>query len=188
MKDPSLARRVVIIVVLALGSIAIHEFGHFVVYKAARVPVHVTLQSVRAVGYVDPVVDLWGKFAGPALSWIAAVGFLAVARRKPGFVWTTASFTNASLRLFPCAMDLLRAFKNAKPFSDEGDIALAISKGAHGRELIVLAALGLSFVLTVLAARHYHFTGKGRLKAVGIYLLSLAVGIGVVLVDELTRR
>jgi Zn-dependent protease len=45
-------QRLAIVVFLSLASIVFHEFGHFVVYKSAGVPVPVTLQSVR------PVVDL----------------------------------------------------------------------------------------------------------------------------------
>jgi hypothetical protein len=44
------------------------------------------------------------------------------------FGWTTASFTNASIRLFPCAMDFVRAVRGRPLFSDEGDVALALTK------------------------------------------------------------
>ena len=175
------------IVLLSLVAIVLHEAGHFLVYKVAGIPVQITLQSVRAVGPVDATVDFWGKLAGPVASWTVAL-LLLVAMRRNGFGWATAAFTNASLRLFPVAMDLLRAAKGAVPFSDEGDIALALTASPAGRFAIVLFAMLVSSVLTVLAAKRYRFTGRAALKALGVYALSLFCGIAVVIVDELIHR
>jgi hypothetical protein len=68
-------------------SIVLHEFGHLIVYRLAGVPVHVSLQSVRPTGAVNPSLDRWAKFTGLGLSWLAAVTFLVIAKRRPGFGW-----------------------------------------------------------------------------------------------------
>ena len=187
-KPATVGQRVGIIILLTLLSIVLHEFGHFIVYRLAGVPVHVSLQSVRPTGAVNPSLDHWAKFTGPALSWLAAVTFLVIAKRRPGFSWTTASFTNASIRLFPSVMDLFRAMKGALPFSDEGDVALALTKNASGRAICMLLAIALSFTLTVLAAHQYGFTKRPILKSCAVYVLSLTVGIAVVILDELVSR
>ena len=108
-KSATVGQRVGIIILLTLLSIVLHEFGHFIVYRLAGVPVRVSLQSVRPTGTVNPSLDRWAKFTGPGLSWLAAFTFLVIAKRRLGFGWTTASFTNASIRLFPSVMDLFRA-------------------------------------------------------------------------------
>jgi len=179
--------RVGIVALLTIASIAVHEFGHFVVYRLAGYPVHITLQSVHAVGYVDPNLDRWAKVAGPALSLVAAAICLVVARRRPSFAWTTASFTNASLRLFPLAMDVSRAFQGAPAFSDEGEVALALTSAISGRLVFLAIPITVFLLLTALAAREYHFQRRGLLKSFGIYLFSLSIGVGVVIIDELLR-
>lgn len=187
-KPATVGRRVGIIIVLTLFSIVLHEFGHFIVYRLAGVPVHVSLQSVRPTGTVNPTLDRWAKLAGPGLSWLAAITFLVIAKRRPGFGWTTASFTNASIRLFPSVMDLFRAMRGASPFSDEGDVALALANNALGRTICMLLAIALSLILTVLAAHQYGFAKRPVLKSCGVYVLSLTVGIAVVILDELVSR
>jgi hypothetical protein len=184
----SIIQRVGIVVGLTLVSIVLHEFGHFLVYKAAGVPVRISLQSVRPIGTVR---GWWGPgalLAGPALSWIAAIVCLVIATKRPSFAWATASFTNASIRLFPCSMDLVRALQNGPPFSDEGNVAQTLTQSPVGRAGIVSIAIALSLTLAILAARQFHFVRRGALKSVGVYVLSLAVGIAVVIVDELVNR
>lgn len=181
------ARSVGTVALLTIASIAVHEFGHFLVYHLAGYPVHITLQSVHPVGYVDANLDHWAKLAGPALSLVAAAICLVVARRRPSFAWKTASFTNASLRLFPLAMDVLRAVKRAPAFSDEGEVALALTSATSGRLALLALPMAICLLLTALAAREYHFQRRGLLKSSGIYLLSLSVGVGVVIIDELLR-
>ena len=132
LKSLTIGQRIGIIIVLTLFSIALHEFGHFIVYSLTGVPVHVSLQSVRPTGDVDASLDHWAKFAGPGVSWLAAITFLAIVAKNPGFAWTTAAFTNASIRLFPCVMDFVRAVRGRPPFSDEGDVALALTKSSPG--------------------------------------------------------
>jgi hypothetical protein len=105
---PSFVRRVGIIVLLSLVSIALHELGHYTVYKFANIPVHITLQSVRPIAPVSGPVAVLGLAAGPVFSLITAVACLLIARHRPSFLWVTAAFTNATLRLFPCALDLAR--------------------------------------------------------------------------------
>jgi hypothetical protein len=189
LKSLTIRQRIGIIIVLTLFSIALHEFGHFIVYSLAGAPVHVSLQSVRPTGNVDASLDRWAKFAGPGISWLAAITFLAIAAKNPGFAWTTtAAFTNASIRLFPCVMDFVRAVRGRPPFSDEGDVALALTKSSPGRASLILLAIAVSVVLTVLAARNYRFVEKPVLKSAGVYFLSLTVGIAVVIVDELVNR
>jgi hypothetical protein len=119
------------------------------------------------------------------VSLVAAAGCLLAARRRPGFAWATAAFTNASLRLFPLAMDVARALRLAPPFSDEGVVARAVSATVAGRLGLLALPIVASLLLTVLAARAYRFGARAGLKALAVYLLSLLVGIGVVIVDEL---
>ena len=181
----SLTRRVFIIVLLSLVSIPLHELGHYTVYKLANIPVHVTFQSVRPIAPIrGPVAEL-GLVAGPAFSLIAAVVCLLIARHRPVFFWPTAAFTNATIRLLPCTMDLLRVFQGGMPFSDEGDFALALTHSPIARSVVILCFFTIAAILTTLAARQYHFQKYGTLKLVGIYLLSLGIGIGVLIVDGL---
>jgi hypothetical protein len=184
---PLLARRSAIVVILTLASIAVHECGHFLVYKIAGYPVQITLQSVQPIGYVNPRLNYVALAAGPAFSLIAAVSCLLIARRRPSFIWATAAFTNATLRIFPLTMDLLRAIKGAKPFSDEGNVAIAMTTLPGGRATLVLGVMAIFVCLSVIAARHYHFEKHQVAKSVTIYLLSLSVGIAVVVVDELLK-
>jgi hypothetical protein len=183
----SLSVMVGAVVLLTLAAIVIHETGHFLVYAAAGYPTKITLQSVSPVGEVDPILDHWAMLAGPVLSWVSAVIFLLVATRRPAFGWAAAAFTNASLRLFPCVMDLTRALTNGHPFSDEGNVAMAITTSAAGRSAIVLLAIAVSVTLMVAAAKRFRFARWGALKSIGIYALSLAVGIAVIIADELLR-
>jgi hypothetical protein len=157
------------------------------VYRAAGCPVAITLQSVRPVVPVDPALDRWAKAAGPALSLVAGTVCLLLARRRPSFAWASAALTNSSLRLFPLVMDVVRAAKGAQPFSDEGEVVRALASGATGRLSLLAAPVTLSVLLTVLSAKEYPFRSHRLLKASGIYLVSLAVGIGVVILDELLR-
>jgi len=85
-----------------------------------------SLQRVTPIGDIPTWIDHWAKFAGPAVSLVAGATLLLVARSRHNFAWITASFTNASIRLFPCLMDLLHAIKGGRPFSDEGEVALAL--------------------------------------------------------------
>lgn len=182
---PSFTRRIGIIVFLSLVSIPLHELGHYTVYRFANIPVHVTLQSVRPVTSISGPVEVLGLAAGPAFSFVAALACLLIAQHRPGFFWPTAAFTNATIRLFPCTMDLLRAFSGGTPFSDEGDVAVALTHSLIVRCLLILCVLAVAATVTVLAARQYHFQKHSMLKVLGIYVLSLGVGIGVLLVDGL---
>ena len=183
--NPSLTRRLGIIVLLSLVSIPLHELGHYTVYWFANMPVHVTLQSVRPVTSINGPVAVLGLAAGPAFSLVTALACLVIAQHRPGFFWPTAAFTNATIRLFPCTMDLLRAFSGGTPFSDEGDVAVALTHSLIARCLLILFVLAVAAILTVLAARRYRFQKQSVLKVLGIYLLSFGVGIGVLLVDGL---
>jgi hypothetical protein len=78
--------------------------------------------------------------------------------------------------------------RGAPPFSDEGDVALALTNSPAGRAGLISLAIALCMVLTVLAARQYRFVKRPVLKSLAIYLLSLTVGIGVVIIDELLNR
>jgi hypothetical protein len=184
-KSFPLAPRLGVVVLLTLASIALHESGHFFVYKIGGYPVRITLQSVRPIGDVNPQLDHVAVAAGPAFSLVAAIVCLLIARRRLSFVWVTAAFTNATLRLFPLAMDAFRAIRNAKPFSDEGVVVMAITMNRRGRATLVLGMMAIFVSLGVMAARHYGFQKHLVGKSVAIYLLSLSVGITVVIVDEL---
>jgi hypothetical protein len=81
---------------------------------------------------------------------VLSVLLVAVARRHRTFAWATAAFTQASLRLFPLAFDLVRAVRGTAPFSDEGELALSVSTAAPVRVVVACAVFG---TLTALAAR-----------------------------------
>ena len=179
------ARRLGIIVFLSLTSIPVHELGHYIVYKFAHVPVHITFQSVRPIMPISGPIATLGLAGGPAFSLIAAIACLLIATRRAGFFWITAAFTNATLRLFPCSMDLLHALQRKVPFSDEGEIAMALTQSPFVRFFVVLCFFAAAATLTVLAVRRYQFHKYRSLKAFGIYLLSLGTGICVLIVDEL---
>jgi len=184
-KANSIARLAFAIVLLTWLAIEVHELGHFTTYILFGYHARMSLQRVTPIGDVPAWMDHWAKFAGPAVSLIAGAILLVVARRRPSFGWVTASFTNVSLRLFPCVMDLLRAVRGARPFSDEGEVALAFSSSAFVRSALILLVIALSMGLTILAAREYRFQSKVFFKSLLVYLLSLSVGIGVVILDEL---
>ena len=127
---------------------------------------------------------MWGKLGGPLVSLCLAIIFLVIAQRRSSFAWATAAFTNASLRVLPCSIDLVRAH-GGRTFSDEGDLALGIASGSAGRAALVLVWWLPFVVLTVLSARAFPFDRHRWLKVGGVYVLSLSVGILAVLLDEL---
>jgi len=181
----SVVRWVALIVLLTGLAIEVHELGHLMTYILFGYHARMSLQRVTPIGDVPEWIDHWAKFAGPAVSLVAGAIFLVVAHNRHGVGWVTASFTNASLRLFPCVMDLLRAVRGARPFSDEGEVLLAFSTSPFVRSALILLVIVLSLGLTVLAAREYRFQSKAFLKSLLVYFLSLSVGIGVVILDEL---
>ncbi|MBV9481497.1 MAG: hypothetical protein JO249_12205 [Acidobacteria bacterium] len=150
-------QRVGIIVLLSLVSIPLHEMGHYIVYKCANIPVHVTFQSVHPVMPISGLVAVLGLAGDPAFSLSAALACLLIATQRPGFFWITAAFTNATLRLFPCTMDLLHAIYGKMPFSDEGEIARGLTHSSFARFLVVLCFFAAAATLTVLAGRQYRF-------------------------------
>jgi len=66
------------------------------------------------------------------VSLIAATTLLLVARGRHSFAWVTASFTNASIRLFPCSMDLLRAIKGGRFFPRAHQLSEAMPPNREG--------------------------------------------------------
>jgi hypothetical protein len=158
------------------------------VYWLGGYPVRITLQSVRPIGDVGSPLGPLALAAGPAFSFIAAGVCLFVARRRRSFFWVTAGFINAAtLRLFPLTMDMIRAIKNAKPFSDEGDLVIAITTNPLNRVLILVVIFSAFLLLALALARLYNFEKYRAAKVTGIYLLSLGVAIGVVITDELLK-
>jgi len=178
------AKRVGIVIALTFLSIEVHELGHLAVYRLAGQPARMSFQRVDPVGAVAPSLRIVSKLAGPVVSLVAAAILLAVAWRRPGFVWATAAFTNASIRILPCTLDVVRAARNRAPFSDEGDVALAISASPAVRSVLVAVPLLLSLALTIAAARAWRFPRHAFRKSLGIYAGTLALGIGVILLDE----
>ena len=81
---------------------------------------------------------------------------------------------------------IARSFKGGRPFSDEGEVALAFTNSPIGRSGLILFAMSLSLGLTALAAREYHFKKNRFIKSLLIHMLSLGVGIGVVILDDLS--
>jgi hypothetical protein len=181
------AGRVAMVVALSCCAIELHELAHLAAYAAFGIPARLGFQRVDPLVPVHGPVRAVALLAGPAASLAAAAILLAVARRRGGFGWATAAFTNASLRLFPLAMDLSRALRGAPPFSDEAEAALALSAGRGARVAMVPAWLVACALLTVAAGRAYRFGSRPVLKCAAIYLLSLAVGILAVVIDDLRR-
>ena len=181
-------KRLLALVLLSWLAIEIHEMGHFLFYLLAGYHAQISLQQTTPVGDVPMSTEHAALLAGPAVSALAAVIFLLVARSRPGFGWAMAAFTNASLRLFPLTMDLIRAVQNGRPFSDEGTVAAMVAGSPAMRVCMVAVPFVLFLVLTVLAGRMFRFRRRAALKVFGIYAATLAIGIGVVIVDELTHK
>jgi hypothetical protein len=175
-------RRALLVALLTLVAIELHEAGHWLAYRALGHSVHRTLQRVIPLDAVPPAHQVAALLAGPLVSVAAAVGALVLARRRRTFAWSTASFTNASLRLFPLCMDLWRALRGAHPFSDEGEVGELLGARMLTLELSLLVVVGL----TLAAASTYR--ERRWLTAGLVYLQSLAIGVGVVLADELLAR
>ena len=185
MKPTSLLQRIGLVVALTLVSVVLHEGGHYAVYRLAGVPTRISLQSVRPIGTVDSQIDFVAKLAGPCMSLAAAILLFAIALRKPSFFWATASFTNGTLRIFPCVMDLIRALQHGKPFSDEGTVASVIAHSTSARVSLMIAFIAAFSGISILAARQYPFANRTVVKVASIYALSFIVGIGLILLDEL---
>jgi hypothetical protein len=183
-KSATIAYRLSTVILLAIVSIALHELGHFSVYRLAGCPVRITLQSVRPIGHVSRALNLLALAAGPAFSLIAAGLCLFMVWRRPSFFWVTAAFTNATLRLFPLVIDIIQAIANTTTFSDEGDVMIAITTNPAARAILLLGIFAVFFTLAVVIARRYRFEKHRAVKSIGIYLLSLAVGIAVLLIDQ----
>ncbi|MGZ6162938.1 MAG: hypothetical protein ACXWLS_06390 [Myxococcaceae bacterium] len=179
-------RRAALVLLLSAAAIELHELGHRCVFWLTGTPARMGFQRVDPTVPVSEAVRLWGKAGGPLLTLVLAVVFLAMARRRPSFGWSTAAFTQASLRLLPLSFDLLRAIHGTRPFSDEGDLALAVSSSPSIRTALVLAAWLLFGGLSFVAARTYPVVRRKRWPVVlAVYLGSLVVGIAAVLGDEL---
>jgi hypothetical protein len=187
LKPLTTVQRAGLVVLLSLAAIVFHELGHYIVYRLGGCPVRITFQSVRPIGNVSAPLNDLALAAGPAFSLLAAIVCWLVARRRPTFFWVTAAFTNATLRLFALAMDVLRVLEKAQPFSDEGNLAITITRNPTGRVIVLLGVFALFFSSTVVVARLYNFKKYPVAKTVGIYLLSLTACIAVVLIDELLR-
>jgi hypothetical protein len=87
--------------------------------------------------------------------------------------------------LFPLVLDIVQAIEKTTPFSDEGDVVLAITTSPGARVALLLGVFAVFLSLTVVVSRCYRFEKYRAAKIVGIYLLSLAVGIAIVLIDEM---
>lgn len=179
------ATRVGIVLLLSTAAVEAHELGHRTVFWLTETPARMGFQRVDPTVPVTAAIRLWGKLGGPLVSLCLAILFLMIAQRRPSFAWATAAFSNASLRVLPCSIDLVRALRGDRTFSDEGDLALGLTSSPAGRAALVLV-WWLPFVaLTLLSARAFPFERHRWLKVSGVYVLSLAVGIGAVLLDDL---
>jgi hypothetical protein len=176
--------RVGVVALLAWLSIEIHELGHFAVYGLAGHPARMSFQCVSPVPPVADSLLHLGLLGGPAASLVAAILLLLVARRHRRFAWVTASFTNASLRVLPCVLDLVRALTGGRPFSDEGELALALTGSQIGRVTVMVLVLGMWLGLATVVAREYDFPKRKLVKVAAIYGLSVVVGIAAVIADE----
>ncbi len=169
---------------LSAAAIELHELGHRVVFWLAGTPARMGFQRVDPIVPVSEALRLWGKAGGPLVSLLLAVLLLQVAKRRASFAWSTAAFTQASLRLLPLTLDLLRAVRARTPFSDEGELVLALSSSPPVRTALVLAVWLLFAWLTLLAARTFPVPRRRWLVVLAVYLGSLAVGIAAVVADD----
>jgi len=181
----SALRRAGIVVLLSAVAIEVHEFGHRAVFWLTGTPARMGFQRVDPTVPVSHALWLWGKAGGPLVTLVLSAVLVAVARRHRTFAWATAAFTQASLRLFPLAFDLARAVRGAAPFSDEGELALAVSTAVPVRVALVAIACAVFATLTVLAARTFPAGRRRWLGVAAVYLGSLAVGIGAAIADDL---
>jgi hypothetical protein len=174
-----------VVALLAWLSIEIHEFGHFAVYALAGHPARMSFQRVRPAEPISDSLQHWGLLGGPAVSFVAAILLLAIARRRRSFAWITASFTNASIRIFPCVMDVIRALKGGRPFSDEGELVLAFTGNQIARVTVMVLILAMWLGLATVVAREYDFPKRKLLKVLAIYGFSFVIGIATVMADDL---
>jgi hypothetical protein len=181
----NVVRRVTLVVLLSAVAIEMHELGHRAVFWLSGTPARMGFQRVDPTVPVSESLRLWGKAGGPLVTLVAALVLLALARRHPSFGWAAAAFTQASLRLFPLTMDLARALRGARPFSDEGELALALTRVSAGRFSLLLAIWLVFGALSLLTARTFPFGRRRWLGVAAVYVGSLAVGIGAALTDEL---
>jgi len=183
--DVSTVRRAGIVIVLSAVAIELHELGHRAVFFLTGTPARMGFQRVDPTVPVSQALWLWGKAGGPLVTLILSVAFLAVARRRGTFAWATAAFTQATLRMLPLTFDLVRAVRGATPFSDEGELFRAVSGAVPVRVALVLMVWAVFGALSVLAARTFPFRRRRWLGVAAVYLLSLAVGIGAAVADDL---
>lgn len=181
----STVRRAGVVILLSAVAIELHELGHRAVFFLTGTPARMGFQRVDPTVPVSQALWLWGKAGGPLVTLVLSVAFVAVARRRGTFAWATAAFTQASLRVLPLTLDLARAVRGATPFSDEGELVRAVSAAVPVRVALVLVAWAVFGTLSVLAARTFPFGRRRWLGVVAVYLLSLAVGIGAVVADDL---
>src|SRR5262245_22733794 len=178
-------RRALTVAGLSAGAIVLHELGHRAVFFLTGTPARMGFQRVDPTVPVSHSLWLWGKAGGPVLTLVVAAVLLGIARRRDSFAWATAAFTNASLRLFPLTVDLVRAIRGAPPFSDEGELVSALTPSIAGRVGGILAGWLVFGTLSLLAARTFPFRQRRWLGVSAVYLGSLAVGIGAAVADEL---
>jgi hypothetical protein len=179
-----IAKKLGLVVLITAATIEVHELGHFLVFRLAGVPARLGFQRVDPLVPVPEWLRLTARASGPVVTLVLACVLVTVASRRRHFGWATAAFTNATLRLFPLVMDFFRAVHGKQPFSDEGELIRAVSGAPSTRTLLVGGVLGVFLGLTMLAARTFPFEKHRWLKVAGVYLLSLAVGICAVLIDE----
>lgn len=181
----SALRRAGSVVLLAALAIEVHELGHRAVFWLTGTPARMGFQRVDPTVPVSHALWLWGKAGGPLVTLVLSLLLVAVARRQRTFAWATAAFTQASLRLFPLAFDLSRAVRGAAPFSDEGELALAVSAAVPVRVALVTGACVVFGTLTVLAARTFPSGRRRWLGVAAVYVGSLAIGICAAVTDDL---
>ena len=181
----STVRRAGTVAILSAAAIELHELGHRAVFLVTGTPARMGFQRVDPMVPVSVSTWLWGKAGGPLVTLALSVVLVSIARRRGSFAWATAAFTQASLRLFPLTLDLVRAFRGAPPFSDEGELIRALTGAVPARVVLVLAAWLVFGTLSFLAARTFPFRRLRWPGVAAVYVGSLAVGIGAAVADEL---
>lgn len=180
------AARAGVVLLLAWLGLELHESGHLLVYWINGYRAWISFQRLHPIGDVPDSIQLWAKPAGPMINLLTGAVLLFIARRRQGFAWTTASFVNSAFRIFPCLIGIVRVLTGASNgFSDEGDIAFAITDKAAGRIGVILVVLIPAIWLTVLAAKEYRFTRRPILKSVAVYAVSFSVGLIAFRLDAL---
>jgi hypothetical protein len=171
-----LMKRALLVLVCGFIALEIHEISHAIVYWSGGYPAWISFQRLHHDFEVPQWFDRVAKAAGPIGTWLAAAIFYMVARKRESFFWRTMAFSNITLRIFPTGLAIARTVAESETgFSDEGDLAFALTSGIPGRLTFLVPVLLVSMVGTWWVGKSYRFKGWRNLWLIAIYALSFSV-------------